>query len=276
MGEAYVLVRIPCLDEHKEMLQAELEWLGSDGIWDKGSELEVYFAEAVYNVEALYNMLSKYGMENAFHSEKLADQNWNATWEASYEPVTIDDFVSIRATFHEPLTDFRHQIIIDPQMSFGTGHHATTRLVIQMMRTLPFEGKTVLDMGSGTGILSFLAASMGATEVLGIDIDPRSVENAEDNKKYNPSDNVSFIEGTHANIPSRKFDIILSNITRNINRDLLPYLVTHLEKEGYMILAGFLNFDLEDMVNRCRELGMKLVRNAHEQEWEVIIVQKEN
>lgn len=276
MAEAYLLVRIPCLDEHKEILQAELEWLGSDGIWDKGSELEVYFPQSVYNVEALYNMLSKYGMENSFHTEKVVDENWNATWEAGYEPVSVDHFAHIRATFHPAQTNFEHEIVINPQMSFGTGHHATTKLVIQMMRSIPIKDKTVLDMGSGTGILSFLAASMGASEVLGIDIDTNSVENAGENRKYNRSDNVSFIQGSSGQIPDERYDIILSNITRNINRELLPHLAAHLAGGGYLIMAGFLTFDLEDMVNRCRELGMNLVRNAHDQEWEVILVQKSN
>jgi len=274
MSNTHIAVRIPCFDEMKEVLLAELEELGSEGNWDKGNEIEAYFAKTDFVEKSLYDMLSKYQLENSYHISELEDKNWNEDWEKSYEPVRIDDDVLIRATFHESEDSFKHEIVVNPRMSFGTGHHGTTRLMIQMMLSCDFENKSVLDMGSGTGILSFLASKLGASEVVGIDNDTNAVENAIDNIKYNGCQNVRFFEGSFDAIPAKEFDIILSNITRNINKVLLPHLVDRLLIGGTLVLAGFLNFDLREMVEYCEELGTELIKNANEGEWESIIVRK--
>jgi ribosomal protein L11 methyltransferase len=274
MKRTHLAIRIPCLDEIKEILNAELENLASDGIWDKGNELVAYFPIQTFVEKDLYNVLSKYNLENSYHITELEDKNWNEEWEKNYQPVIIDKDVIIRAHFHESTDDYKHEIVITPRMSFGTGHHATTKLVIEMMLTQNFENKSVLDMGSGTGVLSFLAKQQGAQAVLGIDNDPNAVQNAIDNLKYNLHEGVNFLEGSFDAIPDQKFDIILSNITRNTNKLLLPHLTNRLLTGGIMVLAGFLNFDLEEMVEYCKELGMQMVKNANEGEWESIIVKK--
>lgn len=274
MNQEYITVRIPCLDEQKEILCAELDVLGSDGVWDKGIEVEAYFPKEIWDQKVLYDMLSNYGLENSFHISTLEDKNWNQEWESGFDPIRIDDEVLIRATFHEHEPGFKYELVIDPRMSFGTGHHATTRLMIDMMLTMDLQGKKVLDMGSGTGVLSFLAAQMGASEVIGVEVDSNSVDNARDNSKYNLSTGVRFIEGSHEAMPDIEFDIILSNITRNINRSLLPHLIKKLLRDGYLVMAGFLNFDLEEMVQLCADHGARLIRNKSLDDWEVIIVQK--
>jgi len=274
MNPEYITVRIPCLDEQKEILCAELNALGSEGVWDKGTEVEAYFPKEGWDQKQLYETLSNYGLENSFHVAILEDKNWNEEWESGFDPIRIDDEVLIRATFHEQERGFKYELVIDPRMSFGTGHHATTRLMIDMMLTMDLSGKKVLDMGSGTGVLSFLAAQMGAAEVVGVELDSNSVDNARDNAKYNPSEGVSFFEGSHEAIPDTQFDVILSNITRNINRTLLPHLMEKLLTNGYLVMAGFLNFDLEEMVRLCAEHGARLIRNKSLDDWEVIIVEK--
>jgi len=275
MMVSHIKVRIPCLDELKDILCAELDALGSEGVWDKGTEIEAYFPTDVWDQKALYNRLAVYGLENSFHTSELENKNWNEDWESSFEPVRIDRDVLIRATFHKPENGFKYELVIDPKMSFGTGHHETTRLMVDMMLTLDLNGKKVLDMGSGTGVLSFLANQLGASEVLGLEIDPNAVQNSVENSKYNPSEDVNFIQGSHEQIADQKFDIILSNITRNINQMLLPHLMKALLKDGYLVMAGFLTFDLEETVNSCHDLGGKLIRNKNMGDWEVIIVQKQ-
>jgi ribosomal protein L11 methyltransferase len=270
----YIAINLQVLDEQKELISAELDAMGAEGIWDKGTELQAYMPEDLFDRKTLYDMLSHYKLENSFTTEKLEDQNWNALWEANYDPIQIRNEVLVRASFHESVPNIQYEIIIDPRMSFGTGHHETTRLCMELMLGMDMKNKNILDMGCGTGILTFLAKQQGADTVIGIDIEENAVENAIDNMKYNESEGVSFLMGSSDAIPSTQFHVVLSNITKNINKGLLPYLAERLLNGGQMVLAGFLNFDLEEMVQECRKLNLKLIRNIHEGDWEAIIVEK--
>ena len=213
-------------------------------------------------------------MENSFSYSQVVNRNWNEEWEKHYEPIYVDDRVFVRSPFHEANTSVSYEIIIQPRMSFGTGHHETTQLMMEMMLTDNIEGKSVLDMGTGTGVLAFLASRMGASEVIGIDNDENSVENARDNLKYNDVEHVSFLQGSAESIPSRNFDVVLSNITKNINVALLPHLVKHVSNRGKIILAGFLNFDLEEVNQLVTNFGFALERNISKGDWECLLYKK--
>ncbi|MFT5724819.1 MAG: ribosomal protein L11 methyltransferase [Bacteroidia bacterium] len=272
--DAFIEVTIPVLEENKEIITAELIDLGYEGFWDEGMVVKAYINSKEFKHKLLYDTLGKYTMENSFSYTAMPPQNWNEEWEKNYDPILVDDSVFVRSPFHDPMTNVKHEVVIQPQMSFGTGHHETTQLMIEMMLTIDFKGKSVLDMGTGTGVLAFLSGFLGATEMVGIDYDQNSVDNAIENLKYNAVDNVSFLYGSFEAIPSRKFDIVLSNITKNINMGLLPHLVNHISIGGYLILAGFLNFDIQEVNTKTTALGFELIRNVSKGDWECLLYKR--
>ncbi|MFT5479502.1 MAG: ribosomal protein L11 methyltransferase [Bacteroidia bacterium] len=270
----YLEISIPVLDELKEIIMAELDNLGFEGIWDQGSEIQAYIPEERFKHKETYDTLMRYGMENSFSKNVLEEKNWNEEWEKNYDPVAIDTRVLVRSPFHKQDDSFDYQVVIDPKMSFGTGHHATTKLVMRLMLTLDFNNKKVLDMGMGTGVLSFFASMLGASAVIGIDNDPKCVENALENAKYNHVNNVKFLSGSSDAIPPTEFEVVLSNITKNINMQLLPHLAKVVSTKGYLILAGFLNFDLEEVDALVVKLNFTPIRTISIDDWEGIIYQK--
>ncbi len=272
--EEYTEVTIPLLDDIKDIVNAELINLGYEGTWDKGNELVAYIQTAQFEHKKLYDMLGKYSRENSFSYTRIENKNWNEEWEKNYDPIWIDDRVYVRSPFHKGNKEVKHEIVIQPKMSFGTGHHETTQLMMEMMLTSDLQNKLVLDMGTGTGVLSFFASQLGADSVIGIDIDQNSVENARDNVKYNKCTNVSFLNGSEEAIPSQKFDVVLSNITKNINMGLLPHLAKHVSNNGLLILAGFLNFDLKEIDNLVSGLGFKVTRSNSKGDWECLLYTK--
>ena len=274
--EAYVEVTIQILDEKKDVVTAALEEIGYEGFWDKGLELIAYIAKDDFDHKKLYDTLSEFKMENSFKHGELAPQNWNATWEENYHPIQLENRLLIRSPFHKAQPEIPLEVVIQPRMSFGTGHHETTRLMAEMMLTMDFQGQSVLDMGTGTGVLAFLAEKLGGTDVWGIDNDLNSVENAKDNVASNPESKATFLHGSADAIPSRKFNIVLSNITKNINVSLLPSLVEAVSNQGYLILAGFLNFDLKEIDDLVTGYSFELKRNSSIGEWECLLYQKRN
>ncbi len=173
----HIQIIIEANDEQQEILIGELEEVEAIGFEQTASNLLAYFEEDNFKSYEV-NMLLK---EYTFHFTTLPKQNWNALWESNFEPVIVDDFCAIRADFHEPVKDGHHEIIITPKMSFGTGHHATTFMMIQQMRNISFKNKKVFDFGTGTGILAILAVKLGAALVTAIDNDEWSIKNAEEN-----------------------------------------------------------------------------------------------
>jgi ribosomal protein L11 methyltransferase len=272
--QSFIEVTIPVLEDHKDIITAELFDLGYEGFWDEGMILKAYIDASLFQHKLLYDKLGVYGMENSFSYSLMPDQNWNMEWEKHYDPILVDDTVFVRSPFHDAQVGVEYEVIIQPQMSFGTGHHETTQLMIEMMLTIDFKGKTVLDMGTGTGVLAFLSGFMGASDIVGIDYDQNSVDNAQENLKYNSVQHVSFLHGSFEAIPDRKFDVVLSNITKNINMGLLPHLANHTSPSGYLILAGFLNFDIKEINQKTIDLGFKLIRNVSKGDWECLLYTK--
>nr|WP_262919339.1 50S ribosomal protein L11 methyltransferase [Niabella hibiscisoli] len=155
----------------------------AEGFEETDNGLKVIFLLENYNQDEIAQLASTYQLE--FEKEEIAPQNWNAVWESNFNPVIVDDFVGIRASFHEPLQNIQHEILITPKMSFGTGHHATTHLMMQQMRKISFPGKSVFDFGTGTGVLAILAHRLGAENIFANDIDEWSILNARENFDQN-------------------------------------------------------------------------------------------
>jgi ribosomal protein L11 methyltransferase len=205
----------------------------------------------------------------------IPEQNWNALWEQSFSPVRIGDFCAIRAAFHPPVTGVSHELIITPRMTFGTGHHATTVSMIRLMQPLPLQGKSVLDIGTGTGILAILAHRMGAHPVHGVDIDPLAVENARENASENDADPVSFSQGDTVEASGAPYDCILANIHLKVIIGLLDPLSSRLRKGGWLLLSGILSHDMPVLTAAldCYPLVSREV--LHSGDWTSLCLQKQ-
>jgi len=204
--------------------------------------------------------------------ERIEATNWNAEWEKNFEPVFVDDLLCIRAPFHEKSKPVKHEIIIMPKMSFGTGHHQTTRLMCrQLYNIVPITNTRVLDMGSGTGILAILAKMLGAGEVVGIDIDEWSVENARENCAANGYPDIILKKGDMDLLEHEKsFGIILANINKNILKAQIPAYSRIMKTGATLFLSGFFTTDVEELTRVSAENGLKFFSTDHENEWATI------
>lgn len=213
--------------------------------------------------------LSFEGVEIDFESVEIPKENWNKQWEESFDPVTISDFCIIRAPFHEKQSGFKHEIIIEPKMSFGTGHHATTQMMVEAMSTISFKDKSVLDMGSGTGVLAILADMLGAKHTDAIDIEEWAYENIQENILRNNVNHVSPYLGDAALLGSLKceYEVILANINKNILLADMNVFDSKLKKGGDLLLSGFFVYDAEDLINCLDKLGYKLILQTSVEDW---------
>tara|TARA_B100000768_G_scaffold20604_1_gene18392 strand:- start:914 stop:1747 length:834 start_codon:yes stop_codon:yes gene_type:complete len=210
----------------------------------------------------------------SFSISKVKQENWNKNWENNFKPVHINDKCVIRAHFHNTFPDLEHEIIITPKMSFGTGHHETTFLVMNEMFAMDFKDKTVLDMGSGTGVLAILAAKLGATSLIGIDFDQWAFENAVENAQINAISTISFLHGDSNLIGDEKFDIILANINRNIILQEISIYVNAMNNNSEIIFSGFLIDDVPLILEKSEQLGLNLIVSKHKNKWQMLHLKK--
>ncbi|RYY07835.1 MAG: 50S ribosomal protein L11 methyltransferase, partial [Sphingobacteriaceae bacterium] len=229
-----------------------------------------YMPSASFTKEKLDNQLEPFHQLLTFSYEVnlIPQKNWNEVWESNFNPIQIKDQIWVRATFHEPKPDFPFEIIIDPKMAFGTGHHQTTAMMMDFMLDTVFTGKKVLDMGCGTGILAILSAQKGAAEITAIDYDPVCCESTTENVALNNVENIKVLCGSKEVVPDTIFDIILANINRNILLDQLETYAQKLESGGFLFLSGFYEIpDLEIIKTAAEKLQLKYVQHKNSQSW---------
>lgn len=248
-------------EEEQEILISRLEDFNANGFEQTEDSLIAYFAENNFDSYEINQLLKNY----SFTISTIQDRNWNEVWESNFQPVVVDDFCAIRANFHQPMKDVDYEIIITPKMSFGTGHHATTYMMIEQMRHLDFKGKTVFDFGTGTGILAILAEKLGAAGIQAIDIDDWSIQNAKENFEKNFSFNIDV--ALSSKIPAAKFDIILANINRNVIVQYLPKLKNALSENGFLLLSGLLASDEKYIIETCNQQNFSMVRKTEKDNW---------
>jgi ribosomal protein L11 methyltransferase len=207
--------------------------------------------------------------------EEIATINWNAEWEKNFEPVIVDHLLCIRAPFHAKNNLVQHEIVIMPKMSFGTGHHQTTRQMCKQMFAHEFKNKRVLDMGCGTGILAILAAMLGANDIVGIDIDDWSVENALENCAANNYPHIKILKGGAESLNALGyFDMVLANINKNILKAQLPYYSSITKQGAKLYLSGFFITDVEEMKEFSFANGFNFLHSQNENEWAMMLLER--
>ena len=250
----YIQIDIKPIDEETAAIAiAELSQTGFDGFLEEENTLKAFCKEADFEENDLIILMNKLSLNYSLST--IEDQNWNELWESNFEPVQVDDFVGIRASFHPSFTNVAYEIVITPKMSFGTGHHATTYLMMQLMREVDFRDQTVYDFGTGTGILAILAEKLGATKLLAVDNDDWCIENASENILINRCKYIDIHKVDKCEINS-KYQIILANINKNIILDNIQSLAYGLEKYGDLILSGLLIEDEADIRVACEALQL--------------------
>jgi ribosomal protein L11 methyltransferase len=202
-----------------------------------------------------------------YSKEHIKGENWNAIWEAGFKPVLVDNYCGIRANFHPPFEHVKHEIVIQPKMAFGTGHHATTFMMIKMMETLDLSGKMVFDYGCGTGILAILAEKEGARLIDAVDIEEESYENTIENAAINQVAHITTFLGKLDDVPAKKYDIILANINRNVILNSLDTLYSRLKPESFLLVSGILHEDENKVINRASTAGFKHLELIRKGDW---------
>lgn len=265
----YIEYKIEARDEQQaEILIAELADAGFESFSEFDPEtrtVDCYVLKSEEQPETIAEILG----DVKYSRTEIEQRNWNAEWESSFEPIEVDDRCYIRATFHEPRA-VEHEIVITPKMSFGTGHHPTTHLVVEFMLDENFDTMQVLDMGSGTGILAILAAQRGAVVVDAIDIDEWAYVNCLENIQLNGVQSVVCPILGDASAVDKQFDAVLANINRNILLRDMPVYQAHLREGGMLIVSGILEFDVDAIVSRAAELGLRVERQKNRQGWAAI------
>jgi ribosomal protein L11 methyltransferase len=257
--------------ELQEILIAELSQENYYGFEEEEETLKAFIQEEQFNEEVLKSILDDHQV--AYKLNTIEEQNWNQLWESNFEPITVDDFVGVRASFHQPIENVQHEIIITPKMSFGTGHHATTWMMMKAMQSLDFSGKSVFDFGTGTGILAILAEKLGASEVLAMDHDDWCIENATENLETNDCRKIILMKGDTANV-MQQFDIILANINRNIIEDNLAFLTQNLKPGGTMLLSGLLAEDEQPIRQQIEDFKLTYTNTFSRSGWIAIRCEK--
>jgi ribosomal protein L11 methyltransferase len=271
-------ITIGSFDEWHDILVAYLAELDYESFVEETPILKAYIQEAHYDgqkLQALLKALNEKGAPIAtFELALLPQQNWNATWEAQFEPVIINDNLRIVAPFHTLAPTNGIEIKILPKMSFGTGHHQTTHLICENMLALELQGKKVLDMGAGTGVLAILAERLGAAQIDAVEIEEWSAENILENIVLNGSTNITAIHGGAPEIPSEGYEVMLANINKNVLLDQLPIYGRVIAQDGLLMLSGFFVTDAPDLIAAAAQVGFEWVRTDARENWAVVLLKK--
>lgn len=272
----YLEFKITCLEEFREILIAELSEIGFDSFLETEEGIDIYAPSDSFERAEFDEVITKYQevAQISMTEGQVAKINWNEEWEKNYDPIAVDDLVYVRASFHPAKEGFKHEIVINPKMSFGTGHHATTFQMLKLQGTINHQGKRVLDVGSGTGILAIMAHLLGANEVEAFDIDDWCVDNGNENFELNGM-GLQMGLGTIREVkPQGPYDIVLANINKNVLLDEMDVYASLLGKDGVLFLSGFYTEDIEDLMDLASPLGLSLVQSSEKNNWAALILKK--
>lgn len=264
------------VEPFRELVMAQLAEAGFESFVETETGLEAYIQESGYNEQVTKLLIDelKGDFSCDIRKEIIAAQNWNAVWESDFQPIEVTDDCRVRAPFHEP-ANLPFELIIQPKMSFGTGHHETTWLILKNLRGMELGSLDVLDMGSGTGVLAVLASKMGAKNVVAIDIDEWCYENALENVGLNGVVNITVEKGDVQRIGDRSFHVILANINKNVLMQDMGHYAKHLNPGGTLIISGFYEADVPDLVRKAASEGMRQTNMATRNRWAMLQFEKQ-
>lgn len=272
----FTRLQIVCDLEFSEILMAEIAEAGFDTFLETEKGFEAYASDR-FDRDAVELVKEKYKHVSPllFFEDKIEKQNWNKEWEKNVSPVMVDDQVLVRAEFHQIAQKFPYEIVITPKMSFGTGHHQTTYLMLRNQLKVDHHGKYVMDAGCGTAILSIMASKLGAKSVEGFDIDEWSVVNGKENAEINLCSNINIQQGKLADLKfDRKFDVILANINRNILLGEMKSYSEELVPGGHLLLSGFYENDIPSLLKEAIKLGFHEVHRDSRETWACLLLSK--
>ena len=254
----------------RDVLNAQLAEIGFDSFVETEAGFDAFIPATSYSEESLNELLEGFSGDFSFEveSEFIADQNWNEEWEKNYfKPLVIGGECMIRAPFHTEYPEAKYEIVIEPNMAFGTGNHETTATIIESILQNDLSGKTILDMGCGTGILSILASMKGAKQITAIDIDKWSYEGTCENAALNNITNIDAQLGDASLLGNEKFDLIFANIHKNVLMNDMEAYNAVLNDGGTLIMSGFYTEDIVDIKTKAESLGMKDAGFVEKNNW---------
>ena len=258
----------PSSDIQHDMLVTMLAEIGFDSFMDEERCLKAYCSADCRDDNAVENLLSNPAFFDVrlLKVEEMPDKDWNELWESSYQPVVVNEHCRVRAPFHEPDPSFEFDLVIEPKMSFGTANHETTAQIIQLMLETDFQGKEVLDMGSGTAVLAILAKKLGAARAVAIDNDEWAYRNAFTNIALNGINDIEIVLGDALAIKG-EFDVVLANINRNILLRDMHYYVSAMKPQAHIFFSGFYTEDLGSIKAEAERLGLQYCRHLSRNNW---------
>jgi len=266
---SYLKITIALSHEHKNMLIANLNMEGYDSFIETETGIEAFIQKSHFNPTILRNVLGHYNITKRDPLiEEIEDRNWNEEWEKNFDPVFIDDNIVIRATFHEIGKRYPYDILIDPKMTFGTGHHQTTQLMMKTQLGISHQGKKVLDIGTGTGILSVLAHQLGASTIDATDTDRGCIENSSENFKLNNVKNYQIHKGAVEKLTfDYSFDIVLANINKNVLLAEMGYYEKLMSVDAVLILSGFYEKNVPELIQGAIMHGLEVFDSTTLDKW---------
>ena len=271
--ETYLAFDFEISSDSQEVLMARLYDLGFESFIEEENSLQAFISSVEWKgsiVEDMHQLCMEFGL-----SYKMIEHNpkdWNAIWESSFKPIVIGEKLHIRAPFHKHDNQYPYELIIAPKMAFGTGHHATTAMILEWMISTPFDNKSVLDFGCGTGILGIFAKKKQAESLVMIDIEAQAIENANEHCELNDVQANAILEGSIEMIPDQSFDVIFANITRNVLEEVLPVLRLHSKPNVVMMISGFLKQDEEFMKSHLLKNKFIAIATLQKEDWIAILV----
>lgn len=273
----YTRLQVICHADFSEMLMAEIAEAGFDSFMETEKGFEAYVEGEKYDKDRLQEIRERYHLQSpvVFYQDKIQKQNWNEEWEKSYQPIIVDDQCLIRAYFHKTEKKYPYEITITPKMSFGTGHHQTTYLMIKNQLKMDHQGKRVMDAGCGTAILSVMACKRGAREVQAFDIDEWSVINGQENIEVNNCTGIHLQQGKISEVTLHgTFDIILANINKNVLLREISIYHQYLVSGGQLLLSGFYTHDIPDLLAEASRYELREQMRDERETWASLLLAK--
>lgn len=274
----YTCVTFECPDHLTEILIAELAEVGFESFQELEEGFDAYVPKGHYNPEAVKDVVDRYTAEAdiSYSLKEVEMINWNEEWEKNYDPIVVDDQIVVRASFHKPDREYPYDIVINPKMSFGTGHHNTTYLMLGKQLTLEHAGRSVLDIGCGTGILAIMAKLRGAAYVEAFDVGDWCVENSEENFALNNCRDIKVKQGTINDLTfGNTFDILLANINRNVLLEEIPHYANLLHnKDSVLLVSGFFEEHIQDITRVAESANLIIKDTRIRNDWALLELAK--